>query len=115
MPTISEPLWPENDEKINSIVADFIAGVDSADVFKARLFGCNLRGEDLTSVFNVAMDVVVERELAFKANQVGDKVLVMERGGGTATLRFRSSFYAGRAVELLRKQPNVLFACRVVH
>lgn len=115
MPTISEPLWPENDEKINRIVADFIAGVDSEAVFKARLFGCNLRGEDLTSVFNVAMDAVIERRMAFNARYEPSKVLVMERGGVTNTIRFKSSFYAGRAVELLRKQPNVLFACRVVH
>lgn len=115
MPTISEPLWPENNEKINRVVADFIAGVDSADVFKARLFGCNLRGEDLTSVFNVAMEAVIGRQMAFNAKFEPTKVLVMERGGETNTIRFKDAASAGQAVALLRKQPNVLFACRVVN
>jgi len=114
MPTISEPVWPEVDEKINRIVADFMDGLDSPDVFKARLFGCNLRGQDLTAAYNVAVGAKINKGLEVNKRVAACKVLVMERGGANNTLRFRDSHYAGRAVELLRKQPNVLFACRVV-
>lgn len=115
MPTISEPLWPEREEKINRIVSDFLTGMDSPDVFKARLFGCNLRGQDLTAVYNVAMEASIERSLAHRAKHEPRKVLVMERGGGTSTIRFKDAASAGHAVSLLRRQPNVLFACRVVN
>ena len=113
MPTISEPLWPENDDLINRIVSDFLTGADSSDVFKARLFGTGLRGQDLSAAFNIAMDARVNQCLAHQAQYEPRKVLVMERGGETTTIRFKDSACAGHAVGLLRKQPNVLFACRV--
>lgn len=115
MPTISEPLWPEQDDKINAIVADFINGVDTEGVFKARLFGTGLRGQDLTSIYNVTMDAVIEKGLARVARYEPRKVLVMERGGATRTINFKDAHCAANAVELLRRQPNVLFAARVVN
>lgn len=115
MPTISEPLWPEQDDKINRIVSDFLSGIDSPDVFKARLFGTGLRGQDLTAIYNVALGTKVEQSLAHQAKFEPRKVLVMERGGETTTIRFKDSACAGHAVILLRKQPNVLFACRVMN
>lgn len=114
MPTISEPLWPEQDDKINRIVSDFLADMDSPDVFKARLFCTGLRGQDLTAIYNITMDAKVEQAIAHKAYASPNKVLVMERGGAKSTIRFKDSACAGHAVALLRKQPNVLFACRVV-
>lgn len=113
MPTISEPLWPEKDEKTNRIVKDFLDGVDTEAVFKARLHGNGLRGQDLNLIVNEALYIVVQRKLSHSSYHNPTKVLVMERGGAQTTLRFKDSFHAGRAVELLRKQPNVLFACRV--
>lgn len=115
MPTISEPIWPEKDDKVNRIVSDFLAGIDSSDVFKARLFGTGLRGQDLTAAYNVALDAKANQSSVHNAKFEPRKVLVMERGGGTSTIRFKDAACAGQAVALLRRQPNVLFACRVVN
>lgn len=52
MPTISEPIWPERQERIKIAVHQFLEARpsdvnDSEHVLKARLFGYGLRGSDL--------------------------------------------------------------------
>lgn len=52
MPTISEPVWREIQERVKIAVQQFIEATpqqinDSEDVLKARLFGYGLRGSDL--------------------------------------------------------------------
>jgi hypothetical protein len=52
MPTISEPIWREKQERVEQAIKDFIEAErhsvdDSEDVLRARLFGFGLRGEDL--------------------------------------------------------------------
>jgi len=112
MPIVSEPLWPEKDEKTNQIVKDFLEGTDTENVFRARLYGNGLRGQDLILIVHEALHITMQARLAHKDYEP-TKVLVMERGGEKNTIRFKDSKSAGKAVELLRKQPNVLFACRV--
>lgn len=115
MPTISEPLWPEQDEKTSRIVNDFLGGVDSEAVFKARLYGNGLRGQDLDMIMRETLHVFAQKNLLLHRGYYNPtKVLVMERDGTRNTLRFKDTASAGKAVELLRRQPNVLFACRVM-
>lgn len=64
--TISEPIWPERDERIKIAVQQFVAAKprdidDSEDVLRARLFGYGLRGQDLQSEFNHARLAKFER------------------------------------------------------
>jgi hypothetical protein len=52
MPTISEPLWHDRDERIKIAVRDFVEAKprtidDSVYVLEARLFAFGLRGQDL--------------------------------------------------------------------
>lgn len=110
MPTISEPQWPIQDEKTQAIIEDFLQGHDSATVFGARLYGNGMRGEDLRITTGRAIKLKAERDTK---PEHPAKVLVMERDGNSATLRFINAYYAGRAVEMLRRQPNVIFANRV--
>lgn len=109
MPTVSEPQWPIQDEKTQAIIEDFLQGHDTYTVFRARLFGVGLRSEDLRAVVRQSIELKEARMPAEKPS----KVLVMERGGAHTTLRFTNDFHAGRAVEMLRRQPNVIFANRV--
>jgi hypothetical protein len=47
--TIAESKWHENKEKQDAMVNEFIAGHDSVEVLKARLYGLGLRGDYLES------------------------------------------------------------------
>ncbi len=110
MPTISEPIWPEREERIQAIIDDYVHGGDSEAVLRARLFGHTLRGEDLNLLVRQAGEA---KQAAKGAQFTAMKVLVMYRDHTSMTLRFKSNFYAGHAVPLIRKQRDVLFACMV--
>jgi hypothetical protein len=52
MPTISEPLWRDRDERIKIAIRDYVEAKprtvdDSVYVLEARLFALGLRGQDL--------------------------------------------------------------------
>jgi hypothetical protein len=52
MPTISEPIWRDRDERLKIAVRDFVEAKprtidDSIYVLEARLFALGLRGSDL--------------------------------------------------------------------
>ncbi len=112
MPTISEPEWPEDDERIKAIIDDYVHGGDSESVLRARLFGKKLRGQDLDLLVNQAMNA----KIATKGKQfIARKVLVLYRNRTSRTLTFVSNNYAITAVTLLKRQPDVLFACVVEH
>lgn len=110
MPTVAEPQGPIKDAKRTLIIADFLANLDPVEVFRARLFGTGLRGHELGQTMRHALQIKYEQEGRPKHPC---KVLVMERDGRQSTIRFSTDFHAGRAVEMLRRQPNVLFASRV--
>jgi hypothetical protein len=109
MPTISEPQWPIKDEKRKQIVSDFLANLDTLEVFRARLYGTGLRGQDLFLEVHEALHLKCQAIKPEKPTEV----LVMQRDGKQFTFRFNTDFNAGYAVERLRKQPHVLFASRV--
>lgn len=111
MPTISEPQWPIQDEKTQGIIEEYLQGHDTVEVFKARLYGNGLRGEDMLITVGRAIKLRAERD--GKKYVAPTKVLVMERDGRQSTIRFNTDFNAAKAVEMLRRQPHVLFASRV--
>lgn len=113
MPTISESTWPEREQRTARYVDEFVHNQDitcQPSILKALLFSNGLRGEDLESAVACA---VKKRELLKAQPNKPTKVLVLERDGTRTEFRFNTDFNAGRAVEVLRKQPNVLFASRV--
>jgi hypothetical protein len=66
VPTVSEPTWPERDDRIKIAVQQFVKAKsrevdDSEDVLKARLFGLGLRGQDLELEFSRAKTKKFER------------------------------------------------------
>lgn len=113
MPTISEPEWPAREQRTARYVDEFVHNQDvtcQPSVLRALLFGNGLRGEELENTVECA----VKRRDLIKAKPLQPtKVLVLERDGKRHEFRFNTDFNAGRAVEVLRKQPNVLFASRV--
>lgn len=67
MSTVSEPIWPERDERIEIAVRQFVEAKprevdDSSDVLSARLFGYGLRGQDLRSKMYDAVAAKQERQ-----------------------------------------------------
>lgn len=113
MPTISEPTWRFKEGRTKAIVNDFINGIDTEEVFRARLYGNGLRGQEITLLVHDAQHT----KMAEKYLKLGPRlvtVLVLERGGVSSTFRFNNADSAGHAVKLLRKLPNVIFANRVI-
>ena len=115
MPTVSEPVWKDREDKIKAIIADYKSGVDSEAVFKARLHGQGIRGDELTTLFNAITDERINDSIAARTEFEPKAVLVLEHDGTKNIIRFYTADTAAKAVELLRKQPNVRFACRVFH
>ena len=115
MPTISEPLWPDREERIKAIIADYVQGIDSADVLKARLHGQGLRGNELIFTHHAALHTKHLATVKAEMPREPKAVVVLERDGSNHVIRFKDAASAGKAVELLRKQPHVRFACRVHH
>lgn len=111
MPTISEPLGPEKEAKIEAIIQDYMQGIDNDEVFKARLFGQGLRGAELARIHYGTLQT--KYQASAKVQGELRAVLVLEVDGTSSTIRFNTPDAAGKAVELLRRQPNVRFACRV--
>lgn len=109
MPTQSESLWRANKERQDQCVQDYLNGIDSEDVLRARLYGLGLRGDYLESEMRFANTFKVERTPAPKIIYM---VMVMERGRIPEYIRFINEASAIFAVGLLRKQPGVIFASR---
>ncbi len=110
MPTVSEPVWPEKDQRTARYVDEFVNGTDSVDVLKARLIGNGERGQELEALVSVA----IKRRVLLHARPMPlTRVEVLGKDGSRVTLRFMSPFYAGEAVRMLRRTPGVLFASRV--
>jgi hypothetical protein len=62
-PTRTEQMWQELKELQERITVNFIDGVDTEAVFKARLYGLGLRGDVLKTEINLAKMVKHEKEL----------------------------------------------------
>ena len=114
MPTISED-WHAKKERQDAYINAFLEAkphtIDgSYDVLRARLWALGLRGDYLDSEMRQAVARKADR-----TNPPGNyaQVVVIERDCKTTKrFRFNSIESADKAVELLRKQPNVLLATR---
>ena len=83
MPTVAEPIWPEQDERRALCVKQFIEARpndidDSEDVLRARLFALGMRGHDLQMQVYAAKIDRHERRLCPRTKQD------CPRGGGCA-------------------------------
>lgn len=107
----SESVWKQNKETQDRYVDEFINGTDSEDILRARLCGLGLRGDYLASEVHQAVARKADRYPA-RHRKFISMIMVMERGRQTEYIRFINPESANKAIELLRKQPNVMLASR---
>lgn len=107
MPTVSEPIWPSQEDKRRTAILDYRDGTDTLPVLEARLFGTGLRGQELSMYIKQAQYAYLEKH---PKKPEPSKVLVLERGGKTTTFNFNDYHNAAFACRMLRRVPGVIFA-----
>lgn len=109
MPTVSED-WHAKKVKQDAMVDEFINGVDSEAVLRARLYGLGLRGDYLESEVQQAFMRRYDRN---KKPPAICAIMVFEHNREPQMIRFINGAAAENAIKLLRRQPNIQLACRI--
>lgn len=117
MPTISESPWPDLKDKKQLILDQYINAAphsvdDSEDVLRARLFGLGYRlKSSVDTEVNLANMAKREKRGVMERQNT---IMVMENGREPVKIRFKDAAAADNAIELLRRQPNVRLATKVL-
>src|SRR3954471_23290661 len=93
--TVSESAWRELKEKQDAMVEEFINGIDSEHVLRARLYGLGLRGDYLESEVRQAIARRATRTKNWncdndKCHQPNGEVRLYPLGGGANMILCRA-------------------------